>query len=598
MAFDKTIAALFSKKKTRKRKKNNSRPSSRASATYSLEDRSSDASCSDISQDDIEVTPVVIVDENASQADFATDASEDNSVNAFSEDSQVLVRNRLIRNVDYVDGQDLDAENELIDDGHDDDDYAVKYKHNDDSESEDNDDVSVTQLYMGSSRYFLKTNARYANESKERDREDKEATAEMKKFSLMTKLKNRMKKLSNEEKVKQKKEKGWVQREMREAEKIKKERRAVLKRLNKRDEKERKEQERLRNLNRSSCSRNQVISTHSTSSSIREVYSPVKIFSIPRWRLRHVSPLIGVVQSMITEEQCQGLLPEQCFPPPPKPEPKWVPPKRTPQPTPTPPPTPPPISPGLPSSVTSSWIDFNTLRPDTRSRELKAAAKRRLYGFDIYGNSLWVDPLPEGIEYCYIENGIDGPEIIRRLSQYRSDCDYRDRLEEEKKRAEENPPENPDDLIEYNRETAERYMRDACEGKVKEEYEEDKKRKNMEFRIRRRIAEGSYPNASVNEEDLPSLLRYVWKGKLKKVEKYLADKHNHDKINKRDHRGSLTTHNYDSTFFLSDYLRRSALHYAASWGCCRIMKMLLEVPGISLNRRDEDGKTPLYKVLN
>ncbi|XP_057295236.1 disheveled-associated activator of morphogenesis 1-A-like [Hydractinia symbiolongicarpus] len=535
MAFDKTIAALFSKKKTRKRKKNNSRPSSRVSATYSLEDRSSASNCSDISRDDIEATPVEIVDDNASQADSATDVSEDNSVYAFSEDSQVLVRNRLVRNVDYVEEQELDAENELINDG--DNHNVVKSEDDNDSDCE-NDDVSVTQLYMGSSRDFFGPNATHVDECNTSEGKNKNAASlVMKKSSLMSKLKKKIKKLSNEERVKQKKDKGWVQREMGETEKIRKERRAVLKRLNKRDIEERKEEERLRKLNRSSCSRNQVSSTHSASPTIREVYSPVKIFSIPRWRPRRVSPLIGVVQSMITEEECQGLLSEQCFPPRPKPEPKWVPPKRTPQPTPTPPPTPPPRSPGLPSSLTSSWIDFDALRPDTRSRGLKAASKRRLYGFDIYGNPLWVDPLPEGIEYCYVKDGIDGPEIIRRLSQYRADCDYRARLEEKKARAEENPPENPDDLIEYNRETAEGYMRDACEARNKEEYEEDKKRKNMEFRIRRRIAEGSYPNASVKEEDLPSLLRYVWKGKLKKVENYLADKRNHDVINKRDHRG-------------------------------------------------------------
>jgi len=43
-----------------------------------------------------------------------------------------------------------------------------------------------------------------------------------------------------------------------------------------------------------------------------------------------------------------------------------------------------------------------------------------------------------------------------------------------------------------------------------------------EPRVRRKIMEGSYPNFTVKDEDeLPSLLRYVWKGKLKKLRKYL-----------------------------------------------------------------------------
>ena len=46
--------------------------------------------------------------------------------------------------------------------------------------------------------------------------------------------------------------------------------------------------------------------------------------------------------------------------------------------------------------------------------------------------------------------------------------------------------------------------------------------------------------------------------------------------------------------FLNDF--RTALHYAASWGCIESIKILLRIPGIDVNARDEDGKTPLYKV--
>lgn len=43
-----------------------------------------------------------------------------------------------------------------------------------------------------------------------------------------------------------------------------------------------------------------------------------------------------------------------------------------------------------------------------------------------------------------------------------------------------------------------------------------------EPRVRRKFTEGSYPNFTVkDEDDLPSLLRYAWKGKVKKLRKYL-----------------------------------------------------------------------------
>ncbi|XP_057316761.1 receptor-interacting serine/threonine-protein kinase 4-like [Hydractinia symbiolongicarpus] len=43
---------------------------------------------------------------------------------------------------------------------------------------------------------------------------------------------------------------------------------------------------------------------------------------------------------------------------------------------------------------------------------------------------------------------------------------------------------------------------------------------------------------------------------------------------------------------------KTALHFAASWGCSKTLNILLKVPGVKLNLRDEDGKTPLFKVLD
>jgi len=98
-------------------------------------------------------------------------------------------------------------------------------------------------------------------------------------------------------------------------------------------------------------------------------------------------------------------------------------------------------------------------------------------------------------------------------------------------------------------------------------------------RVRRNIMEGSYPNWSVNEEGLDSVLRYAWKGKLKKLERYLRDKKRHEYINIEDSSG------------------RTALHYGASWGCIRTLKILMNIPDIQLNMRDEHGKTPLFKAV-
>lgn len=99
-------------------------------------------------------------------------------------------------------------------------------------------------------------------------------------------------------------------------------------------------------------------------------------------------------------------------------------------------------------------------------------------------------------------------------------------------------------------------------------------------RVRRTLEEGSYPNISAGDEmRLPPLLRYCWKGKVDKVESYLKNPQNRNKIN-----------------FQVDSNKRSALHIAASWGDLDCVKILLTVPGISLNLQDNFGMTPLFKA--
>ncbi|XP_012559526.2 receptor-interacting serine/threonine-protein kinase 4 isoform X1 [Hydra vulgaris] len=97
-------------------------------------------------------------------------------------------------------------------------------------------------------------------------------------------------------------------------------------------------------------------------------------------------------------------------------------------------------------------------------------------------------------------------------------------------------------------------------------------------RTRRKIDCGSYPNESVNEDSLPKILRYVWKGKLKKLKTYLGNPANRANID------------------CVDNLGRSALHFAASWGCLKFVLFLLE-NGAAVNIRDSQGKTPLFKAV-
>ena len=52
----------------------------------------------------------------------------------------------------------------------------------------------------------------------------------------------------------------------------------------------------------------------------------------------------------------------------------------------------------------------------------------------------------------------------------------------------------------------------------------------------------------------------------------------------------------DSLQWFSLHCYRTALHYAASWGCIKTLNILLRCPGIDVNKQDYHGKTPLYKV--
>ena len=89
----------------------------------------------------------------------------------------------------------------------------------------------------------------------------------------------------------------------------------------------------------------------------------------------------------------------------------------------------------------------------------------------------------------------------------------------------------------------------------------------------------SYQSATVIVEQLPNLHRFVWKRKYSKVLNYLSKDDKASKINKLDNLG------------------RTALHYAASLGDLRMLRLLLTISGIEVNRRDSEGCTPFHKAV-
>lgn len=230
-----------------------------------------------------------------------------------------------------------------------------------------------------------------------------------------------------------------------------------------------------------------------------------RIYTIPRWRLPQYSPTINVVHSLLTEDSSTNeIFVEECAPPPPYVERKRTPPPpRTPR---TPPPPPPPITPGLPSSGTSSHIDFSKYTPNSN------VCRNKIYGFSISGCPVEENYLPD-IGYCFLPVKATGKGRMKLLEQYRMEAAEKERLKAAKRFSEQFPPQNPDNVPKKELETAEHFINNVYSGKIKDsddESEDGKKNTTMKFRIRRRISVGSYPNESVDENNLPRLLRQVF----------------------------------------------------------------------------------------
>ncbi|XP_066935143.1 uncharacterized protein [Clytia hemisphaerica] len=109
---------------------------------------------------------------------------------------------------------------------------------------------------------------------------------------------------------------------------------------------------------------------------------------------------------------------------------------------------------------------------------------------------------------------------------------------------------------------------------------EDRINSKGEKRIRRKLLDGAYPNCTVKEDKLSTLMRLAWKGKHQKLKKYLQDPSKHGKVNRTDKFG------------------RTALHFAASWADYRMLKILLDIRGINLNIKDKHDKTALFKAID
>ena len=184
------------------------------------------------------------------------------------------------------------------------------------------------------------------------------------------------------------------------------------------------------------------------------------------------------------------------------------------------------------------------------------------------------DNCPPRVSYGFSEVNSSEMEVAKKLAGYQQKKRDLFRLQNKSNQQEKDKASVLVDV--HDPETVEDYMKDLVNNRT--ECWNNIGKKCLPRKRRRDIEEGSYPNCSVDDNKLPSLMRFVWKGKVEKVRHYLADSAKHAKVNRQDAIG------------------RSALHFAASWGCVDTMKQLLQIPGIDVNIKDGQYKTPLFKA--
>lgn len=182
-------------------------------------------------------------------------------------------------------------------------------------------------------------------------------------------------------------------------------------------------------------------------------------------------------------------------------------------------------------SLSSSVIDFDRVRYDTISWTPEPLMPKT-FGYDVYGNEI-VEEAPPRLSYAFASVRESKEIIFEKLSKYRT---YKERIAHFKKEQQNElrPSSSPPPRCSPCNETLEEYIRNLKENQL--EWTNDQNVIVLP-RIRRKIQEGSYPNFSVIESNLPTLLRLTWKGKLVKLKKYLADDTRHVKINRQDDQG-------------------------------------------------------------
>lgn len=185
-------------------------------------------------------------------------------------------------------------------------------------------------------------------------------------------------------------------------------------------------------------------------------------------------------------------------------------------------------------SVTSSEIDFDKVEFSPLPWE-QERPRVKIFGFDLNGN-LIEEKSPPNLFYAFADERESEQCKLTKLFDYQSRINcariYKDFPELKK-----NAPKKMKEIEEEKSETVEDYIRALKENKT--DWKSEIKQAPERTRTRRKIKEGSYPNGSVEEDKLPNLLRFTWKGKMKKLTEYLSDPTKHCKINRQDNKGRL-----------------------------------------------------------
>ncbi|XP_057289664.1 uncharacterized protein LOC130612376 [Hydractinia symbiolongicarpus] len=161
----------------------------------------------------------------------------------------------------------------------------------------------------------------------------------------------------------------------------------------------------------------------------------------------------------------------------------------------------------------------------------------KIYGFDVFGIET-IDPLPKHIFYGVPDEDIDRKWGEDRLRKYKNNKIRLQKMADARVFTKCHKPRNPDKIPIRYRETAEQYVHKVYNGIVWKDETEHKTQKMKNIpRIRHPVDSGSYPNNSVNENEMSSLHRYAWKGKYNKLTKRLLRLKDCREINLQDEVG-------------------------------------------------------------